>query len=140
LVIFFSLLLLLSWYHYLLCVLLTDSFIDITIVGTYDPVGIDNDQQTANIVGALLQFPTSYTFTVVGKNSEENENNGDEYANSIKSIVESILGNDTQIEMRVVPRGNKFTKVTITADVESQGMITNIYDELDSLDATVMKF
>ena len=109
-------------------------------MGTYDPVGIDDDQQTANIVGALLQFPTSYTFTVVGKNSEENENNGDEYANSIKSIVESILGNDTQIEMRVVPRGNKFTKVTITADVESQGMITNIYDELDSLDATVMKF
>jgi len=108
-------------------------------VGTYDPVGVDDDQQSANIVGALLQFPTSYTFTVVGKNSEEN--NGDEYANSIKSKLEAILGNDTQIEMRVVPRGNKFTKVTITADVESQGMITNIYDELvDSLDATVMKF
>jgi len=116
-----------------------DSFIDITIVGTYDPVGVDDDQQTANIVGALLQFPTSYTFTVVGKNSEE-EDGGDDYANSVKSIVESILGNDAQIEMRVVPRGSKFTKVTIKVDVESQGMITNIYDELDSLDATVMKF
>ena len=109
-------------------------------MGTYDPVGKDDDKQSANIVGALLQFPTSYTFTVVGKNSEENENTGDEYANSIKSIVESILGNDAQIEMRVVPRGSKFTKVTITADVESQGMITSIYEELDSLDTTVMKF
>ena len=107
-------------------------------MGTYDPVGVDDDKQTANIVGALLQFPTSYTFTVVGKNSDDN--NGDEYADSIKSIVESILGTDTQIEMRVVPRGSKFTKVTITVHVESQGMITNIYDELDSLDATVMKF
>ena len=107
-------------------------------MGTYDPVGIDDDKQSANIVGALLQFPTSYTFTVVGKNSEED--NGDEYASNVRSKLESVLGNDAQIEMRVVPRGSKFTKVTITADVESQGMITRIYDELDSLDATVMKF
>ena len=106
-------------------------------MGTYDPPPgtTDDENQMGYITGALLQFPTDYTFSVVGKTSD-----GDSYANDVKSLVESILGSDTRMETRVVPRGTKFTKVSVKVNVESAAMITSIYAELDSMEMTVMKF
>lgn len=107
------------------------------LMGTYDPPPgtTDDENQMGHITGALLQFPTDYTFSVVGKTSD-----GDSYANDVKSLVESILGSDARMETRVVPRGAKFTKVSVKVNVESAAMITSIYAELDSMERTVMKF
>lgn len=106
-------------------------------MGTYDPPQgtTDDENQMGHITGALLQFPTDYTFSVVGKTTD-----GDSYASDVKSLVESILGSDARMETRVVPRGSKFTRVSVKVSVESPAMIASIYEELDAMELTVMKF
>ena len=44
------------------------------------------------------------------------------------------------MEMRVTPRGKKFTKESVSVSVESAAMITSIYEDLGQLESTVMKF
>ena len=109
------------------------------LMGTYDaPSGVvDDENQMGNILDKMLQFPTKYTFSVVGKT--ENINHG-EYANEVELALISVLGTNAQVEMMVVPRGKKFTKVTATVTVDSASVISYIYDKLEALDATVMKF
>lgn len=116
-------------------------------MGTYDtPMGvIDDENQTGRIIGAVLNFPTDFTFSVVGKTdptvlTNSNSNDGGDYANSVKRALTSILGSDSKIELRVVPRGTKFTRVTAKVTVESASIISSIYAELGALDGTVMKF
>lgn len=106
-------------------------------MGTYDPPpgATDDENQMGFITGAFLQFPTEYTFSVIGKT-----NDGDAYVNDVKCLMESILGSDVRMETRVVPRGTKFTRVNVKVNVESAAMITSIYEELDSMELTVMKF
>jgi len=109
------------------------------LMGTYDtpPGVVDDENQTGNILDKMLQFPTTYTFSVVGKT--ENINHG-VYANEVELALISVLGSNAQVEMLVVPRGKKFTKVTATVTVDSASVISYIYDKLEALDATVMKF
>mmetsp|Transcript_18464 Transcript_18464/g.31226 ORF Transcript_18464/g.31226 Transcript_18464/m.31226 type:complete len:194 (-) Transcript_18464:84-665(-) len=111
------------------------------LMGTYDlPEGkVDDENQTGNILGQLLQFPTEYTFTVVGKKAET-EDPCDNYERKVRAVVESALGEAASIEMRVTPRGKRFTKVSLKVTVESAAIIAAIYEELGALDATVMKF
>mmetsp|Transcript_24521 Transcript_24521/g.36338 ORF Transcript_24521/g.36338 Transcript_24521/m.36338 type:complete len:194 (-) Transcript_24521:67-648(-) len=111
------------------------------LMGTYDlPEGkVDDENQTGNILGQLLQFPTEYTFTVVGKKAET-EDPCDNYERRVRAVVESALGEAANIEMRVTPRGKRFTKVSLKVTVESAAIIAAIYEELGELDATVMKF
>ena len=116
-------------------------------MGTYDtPLGvIDDENQTGRIIGAMLNFPTEYTFSVVGKTtltaSDNNNRDGSgDYANNVKLALASILGPDAKIELRVVPRGLKFTRVSAKVTVESANIISLIYTELGALDGTVMKF
>jgi putative lipoic acid-binding regulatory protein len=106
-------------------------------MGTYDPPPgtTDDENQIGNIIGGLLQFPTDYTFSVVGKTNDQ-----DAYANDVKSVMESILGSEARMETRVVSRGSKFTRVSVKVSVESAAMITSIYDELDAMELTIMKF
>lgn len=114
-------------------------------MGTYDPPpgAIDDENQNGNILGAMLHFPTEYTFTAVGKNeiiTGERESVGDNYADQVKRILGSVLGSDAKMEVRVVPRGQKFTRVSAKVEVESAKVISSIHDKLDALEATVMKF
>lgn len=111
------------------------------LMGTYDlPEGkVDDENQTGNILGQLLNFPTEYTFTVVGKKAET-EDPCDNYERKVRAVVESALGEAANIEMRVTPRGKRFTKVSLKVTVESAAIIAAIYEELGALDATVMKF
>eukprot|EP00577_Skeletonema_sp_RCC1716_P022927 CAMPEP_0113415890 /NCGR_PEP_ID=MMETSP0013_2-20120614/24819_1 /TAXON_ID=2843 ORGANISM="Skeletonema costatum, Strain 1716" /NCGR_SAMPLE_ID=MMETSP0013_2 /ASSEMBLY_ACC=CAM_ASM_000158 /LENGTH=129 /DNA_ID=CAMNT_0000302899 /DNA_START=218 /DNA_END=607 /DNA_ORIENTATION=+ /assembly_acc=CAM_ASM_000158 len=111
------------------------------LMGTYDlPEGkVDDENQTGNILGQLLQFPTEYTLTVVGKKAET-EDPCDNYERKVRAVVESALGEAANIEMRVTPRGKRFTKVSLKVTVESAAIIAAIYEELGALDATVMKF
>ena len=117
-------------------------------MGTYDPPpsAVDDENQTGHIIGAMLQFPTEYTFSVVGKtiDNQQLDNDessaGDAYASEVRSALSSILGSDADVEMRVVPRGKKFTRVSAKVTVESASVIASIYEGLDALKATVMKF
>lgn len=111
------------------------------LMGTYDPLpgAVDDENQTGNIIGSLLQFPTEYTFSVVGKTGGD-ESAGDAYANDVKMALRSVLGSDAKMEIRVVPRGTKFTRVSAKVSVESASIIESIYEEFDALEATVMKF
>mmetsp|Transcript_22537 Transcript_22537/g.42527 ORF Transcript_22537/g.42527 Transcript_22537/m.42527 type:complete len:119 (-) Transcript_22537:41-397(-) len=118
-------------------------------MGSFDPPSgaVDDENQTGNILGAMLEFPAEYTFTVVGRNeidnvnqSEDGETAGDNYANEVKKVMGSVLGLDAKMEVSVVPRGKKFTRVSAKVDVESASIISLIYNELGALEATVMKF
>ncbi|KAL7527396.1 hypothetical protein ACHAXR_001938 [Thalassiosira sp. AJA248-18] len=122
-------------------------------MGTYDPAPgvVDDDKQTGNIIGAMLEFPTEYTFTVVGKTAIDNNQHletesgdddsaADVYASDVKKAFVSVLGSDAKVEMRVIPRGKKFTRVSAKVTVDSASVISSIYEELDALEATVMKF
>ena len=110
------------------------------LMGTYDPEVSDADNESAdgNILGAMLNFPTSYVFNIVGKTNGD-EKISDAYIEKAKDIVSSNTGDDL-IDCIVKPRGTKFTKVMIEAMVASSSMITGIYDELAELDETIMRF
>ena len=55
-------------------------------------------------------------------------------------FVSGSLGESAAMEMRVTPRGKKYTKKSVKVSVESSAMISSIYEELDALKDTVMKF
>ena len=111
------------------------------LMGTYDlPEGkIDDENQMGNIIGAMLNFPAEYTFSVVGKKAET-EDPCDNYERKVRAVIESVLGESATMEMRVTPRGKKYTKVSVKVSVESAAIISTIYDELGALKDTVMKF
>ena len=109
------------------------------LMGTYDPkVGTDDEYQFGNIISALLNFPTKFTFNVVGR-TNGNDVDSVEYEKVIKQIVASISG-DLEMECSVKPRGKSFTRVSITVSVESAGMIKANYSALDDMETTVMMY
>ena len=65
---------------------------------------------------------------------------GDVYADEVKLALTSVLGSNAKMELRVVPRGKKFTRVSAKVTVDSASVISSIYEELGALEATVMKF
>lgn len=107
------------------------------LMGTYDPPpgAVDDENQTGNIVGSLLHFPAEYTFTAVGKTRR-----GDAYAADVERVVAAELGADAELDTLVVPRGEKFTRVSVKVTVESAAIISAIYAGLEALETTVMKF
>ena len=46
----------------------------------------------------------------------------------------------TEMEYVATPRGKNFTKVQVTARMESAAMINSVYQELANLEMTVMRF
>jgi hypothetical protein len=108
-------------------------------MGTYDPSpgAIDDENQMGSIIGKMLEFPTVYTFTAVGRTESIA---GDLYANQVKSALASVLGSDAKMELRIVPRGEKFTRISAKVTVDSASVISSIYEELGAIEATVMKF
>jgi putative lipoic acid-binding regulatory protein len=108
------------------------------LMGTYDPQGTpDTESESGNILGALLTFPVCYSFNVVGRVGEEEGKQ--EFINQVKSIIQKGSGDDAVV-CQVTPRGTKFTKVTVEAQVDSALIITNIYNELGAIEQCVMKF
>ena len=110
------------------------------LMGEFDPATkeTDNENSDGMILNAMLNFPTSYAFNVVGKT-----NGDDEKASDFSKMVEEIVRKNSgaeDLECVIKPRGKNFTKIVIEVTVESSSMITNIYDELAALDQTVMRF
>jgi putative lipoic acid-binding regulatory protein len=109
------------------------------LMGNFDPVGTtDDERQNGNILNALLKFPTRYTFHVVGKTLGDTVLER-EYTNHVQKIVLETTG-DEELSCKSIARGKNFTKVQCAAVVQSIAMINNIYDDLDGLDLTVMRF
>jgi putative lipoic acid-binding regulatory protein len=110
------------------------------LMGNFDPVGAaaDDERQNGNILRAMLQFPTQYTFNVVGKTM------GDpvlehEYTVNVQRIVQETTG-DEGLSCESIARGMNFTKVQCVAVVQSVAIVNNVYDELGGLELTVMRF
>ena len=106
-----------------------------------DPTtGVDDTEQgSGNIMNALLQFPLVYTFHVVGRIHSENEDHVYEFVQDVKSIVYDVTNDDSMV-LKITPRGTKFTKLTIEAQVENTVMITSIYEQIQQMTVTVMQF
>jgi putative lipoic acid-binding regulatory protein len=110
------------------------------LMGTYDPPAEeDNENETGHILNAMLQFPVTYSFNVVGRTSGD-EAKKDVFVEQVKAAVTSVSGPDENMSLRITPRGKSFTKVVIQANVESAAMIANIYKELEQLEMSVMQF
>ena len=86
----------------------------------------------------MLNFPTRYTFNIVGKTSGD-DSIRQEYVESVKSIVFATTGDD-KIRCEVTPSGKNFTKVQCEAEVLNSGMINTIYDNISKLERTTMRF
>ena len=106
-------------------------------MGTYDPTQeqMDNENVDGNILQAMLNFPTQYSFNIVGRTLGDNS----KYIEKVKEIVSSMTGSEI-IECTVTPRGEKFTKINVEVVVESAAVITSTYEELGILEQTVMRF
>jgi hypothetical protein len=63
----------------------------------------------------------------------------DEYVEEIKKVVLETSGDDA-IQCQIIPRGKNFTKVQCEVEVQNASMISTIYDDLDKLGNTVMRF
>jgi putative lipoic acid-binding regulatory protein len=108
------------------------------LMGVFDPIGVDDERQDGNIYNAMLNFPTKFTFTAVGRTNGE-ENIKESYINKVKDTVKSLSGDD-ETRCTVTPRGSKFTRVSIEVEVESAAVIASIFRAIDEIDMTVMKF
>jgi putative lipoic acid-binding regulatory protein len=111
------------------------------LMGVFDPPEeVDNERETGNFLNALLKFPMRYSFHVVGQTA------GDEYKKEIfiaqvRGVLAKNSGEDPDtLIVKVTPRGQKFTRVLIEAQMESVSMIASVYKGLGELDMSVMQF
>jgi putative lipoic acid-binding regulatory protein len=110
------------------------------LMGVFDPAnGVDDERQDGNILNAMLQFPTEFSFSAVGRT------NGDDllvetYAQQVKEIVTALAGEEDNFQCQITPRGKSFTRVSIKVRVDSAAVINSIYHELDKMEMTVMKY
>ena len=116
-------------------------------MGVFDPPNDgkpDDEYADGNILNAMLRFPMDYSFHVVGKiNGEEDEDKEKLAMEYVEQVRQMVLANSSEqvIVTNVTPRSNyKFVKVSVQATVESSSMITNIYNQLDDIENTIMRF
>jgi putative lipoic acid-binding regulatory protein len=111
------------------------------LMGDFNPpTEMDNENENGNILSALLTFPVTYSFNVVGRTSG-NETKKEDFVEQVKAAVASVSGPvDQDLACLITPRGKSFTKVSIEAQVQSAAMITTIYTELKNLEMSVMQF
>jgi putative lipoic acid-binding regulatory protein len=88
---------------------------------------------------AMLNFPVRYTFNAVGRTGGDEELR-DVYVEEVKKLILATSGDEDGLECQVTPRGKNFTKIQCAVEVQSAAMITLIYDNLEKLDRTVMRF
>ena len=108
-------------------------------MGDFDPPSPDTDNENVdgNILSAILTFPCKYDFNVVGKT--DSDASSETYASLVQRIVTESTG-DEKLQCRIKPRGQKYIKMTISATVESSAMISNVLNQIATLDQTVMRF
>lgn len=111
------------------------------LMGVFDPqTGEDSEKDgQGNILNAMLNFPVRYAFVVVGRTGGDKDVQ-EKYIEDVKKVVLSSSGDIDGMESKITPRGKNFIKIECTVTVESAAMINSIYDDLDELEATTMRF
>lgn len=109
------------------------------LMGVFDPTGTDDERQDGNILNAMLKFPTLFTFNVIGRTNGEEETK-EEYVEQVKNMVISMSGDEDSVQCQITPRGKSFTRISIQVKVDSAAVINSIYEELDKLERTIMKY
>jgi putative lipoic acid-binding regulatory protein len=106
-----------------------------------DPIdaATDTEYVQGNILNALLTFPVSYTFHVVGKTSGD-ETLQSTFVQQVKDVVKNTNTNDDDPTYHITPRGAKYTKVSIEKQVLNSEEIALIYTQLSNLELSVMQF
>jgi putative lipoic acid-binding regulatory protein len=101
-----------------------------------DPIDSNTDTEHAqgHILNAMLSFPATYTFHVVGKTAGD----GDLQSIFVQQ-VKDVMRDDTVV-FTITPRGRKFTKVSIHKVVVNSEEISSIYEQLSKLELSVMQF
>lgn len=109
------------------------------LMGVFDPPSpsVDTEKECGNILAAMLKFPIRYSFNVVGKTETADEK--EDFVQQVQQLVTALSG-DEDIVSHVTPRGSKFTKITVEAQVDSAAIITSIYKELEHVERIVMQF
>jgi putative lipoic acid-binding regulatory protein len=120
------------------------------LMGNFDPVDAtqDTEQTSGNILGAMLNFPTLYTFHAVGRLYTDNKgDNVDDRGQQafVELVQETVrkgagLRDDAELQTTTIPRSSKFVKVSVQVVVENGMMVTEIYDMLGDLPNCVMQF
>ena len=133
------------------------------LMGVFDPPNEkDNEHNHGHITAAMLKFPCNYTFHVVGKTRalfvpEENDTtttttsltsqlpSPHDFAEQAKEIVLQYTSNRQEdrdsLVVSIVPRGTKFTKLSIEAYIETPESISYIYQAFQkNLTGCVMRF
>ena len=114
------------------------------LMGNFDPADASQDTESTsgNIIGAIMNFPTVYTFNVVGKPDANDTVSQNAFVETVQSIVRSGAGlrADATIDTTIVPRGSKYVKVSVSVAVENGTMISEIYDMLGALPESLMQF
>lgn len=96
------------------------------LMGTYDTMDSSTDteeQGGGRILGALAQFPTEHTFSIVVHKEYED-------AVAIATRVVTEGSGDSHVECKCMNRGTKFSKIELTAQVDSASIITNVQEML----------
>lgn len=104
-----------------------------------DPPDInkDTERSPSNILGALMNFPTNHTFTVIGRtNGDVDEQNG--FVDGVREATSSA--GTHSFDLNVSQRGINFTKATITLEVSSPEMISEMNARLNAVESSVMQF
>lgn len=110
----------------------------------------DTERAHGNLLNALLTFPVAYTFHVVGQTAGDADLQ-EQFARQVHDVVReataasssSGLADDdgeTAVACHVTPRGTKYTKVTVRAQVASADVVALIYDQLARLELSVMQY
>jgi len=111
-------------------------------MGTYDPpAGADDTERVGGgILNAMMNFPAPYTFTVICRAREEAIVS--QYVTDVNAVISKATssGSATSRAVEIIPRGAKYTRVSITAVVENASIIASIFEELASLELTVMRY
>jgi putative lipoic acid-binding regulatory protein len=86
-------------------------------------------------MNAILNFPVVFTFHVVGRTA------GDvELQSHLLEQVKDVMEREEAVKYEVIPRGSKFTKISIEKQVVNADEISEIYTRLSQIELTVMQF
>lgn len=105
----------------------------------------DTENENGNIYNAILTFPVMHTFHVIGK-TNQNDAIIQQFQKDIHDIIYTTVSSSSrvtannEIVVSVTPRGSKYTKITVQANVENASMISSIYEQLQLLELSIMQF
>ncbi|KAK9909313.1 hypothetical protein WJX75_000393 [Coccomyxa subellipsoidea] len=106
--------------------------------GDFDPPqDVENTERCDNIlIGALKQFPLTYTFNVVLKGGQDPE----EMKRFVSDTLMSVSGSSYH-ECQLSERLNgKYVSVKVSACMQSPDMIASVFQELGKDPRVVMKY